>query len=218
MGDAEVASDLAQQTFLEAFRCLYRLTDDRPFAAWLYRIARHQLLMHWRRQRLRRLVSLDWLVRRTGAAIAGLQRPDASQPAHERGLIQQVLDDLSPSYREALLLHSLCGFTSQEAAHILGASRWRVFYRVVVPLSLPGVIASSLIVFNLSMGAFTSAALIGAGKILTLPVLIQRTVILDTKYAMGATLSAVLLIAGVLINLLSIFLVSRLRAARQVTA
>jgi putative spermidine/putrescine transport system permease protein len=106
----------------------------------------------------------------------------------------------------------------EEAAHILGASRWRVFYRVVIPLSLPGVIASSLIVFNLSMGAFTSAALIGAGKILTLPVLIQRTVILDTKYAMGATLSAVLLIAGVLINLLSIFLVSRLRAARQVTA
>ena len=53
---------------------------------------------------------------------------------------------------------------------------------------------------------------------LTLPVLIQRTIILDTKYAMGATLSAVLLIAGLLVNLVSMLLVGRLDAARRVTA
>lgn len=106
----------------------------------------------------------------------------------------------------------------EEAAQNLGASRWRMHWRVILPLALPGIIASGLIGFNLCMGAFTSAALIGAGKILTLPVLIQRTVIFDTKYGMGATLAVVLLVTGLAVNLLSILLVSRLNAARGMTA
>lgn len=106
----------------------------------------------------------------------------------------------------------------EEAAHMLGASRWRVYRRVVLPLALPGVVASCLIVFNLCMGAFTSAALIGAGKVLTLPVLIQRTVILDTKYGMGAALSVVLLVTGLIINLISILVVARMKSARGMTA
>jgi putative spermidine/putrescine transport system permease protein len=102
----------------------------------------------------------------------------------------------------------------EDAAEIHGASRWRVMWRVVFPLSLPGVVGGTLIVFNLAMGAFTSAALLGGGRVLTLPVLIQQTVIADAKYAMGATLSAILLMIVLLINLLSVFLVQRLRAAR----
>jgi putative spermidine/putrescine transport system permease protein len=108
--------------------------------------------------------------------------------------------------------------TLEHAAQVLGAPRWRVLWRVVVPLSLPGVITSSLVVFNLCMGAFTSAALIGAGRILTLPVLIQRTVMLDAKYAMGATLSVVLLLCGLLINLVSVLAIGRLKAMRRVVA
>lgn len=106
----------------------------------------------------------------------------------------------------------------EEASQILGASRVRTYLRVVIPLALPGLVGSSLIVFNLCLGAFTSAALIGAGKVLTLPVLIQRTVILETKYGMGAALSVVLLVAGVLINLLSLYAVTRLKASRGMTA
>lgn len=106
----------------------------------------------------------------------------------------------------------------EEAAQIHGASRLRVFTRVVLPLCLPGLIAGGLMVFNMCMGAFTSAALLGGGRIFTLPVLIQRTVIMETKYGMGGALSAVLLIAALLINLLSIVLLRRLRSARQVLA
>jgi len=106
----------------------------------------------------------------------------------------------------------------EQAAQLLGAPRWRVLWRVVVPLSLPGIVSGSLVVFNLCMGAFTSAALIGAGRILTLPVLIQRTVMLDAKYAMGATLSVVLLLCGLLINLASILALGHLKATRKVIA
>lgn len=101
----------------------------------------------------------------------------------------------------------------EEAAAIHGAGRWRVFRRVVVPISMPGVIAGALIVFNLSMGAFTSAALLGGGRVLTLPVLIQRTLLVETKYGMAATLSVILLITVLLINLISTLLVARVQPA-----
>lgn len=106
----------------------------------------------------------------------------------------------------------------EEAAQVHGASRWRVMWRIVIPLSLPGIVSGSLIVFNLSMGAFVSAALLGGGKVLTLPVIIERTIVLDSEYAMGATLSAVLLAAVLLLNIVSVVLVRRLRAARLVVA
>jgi putative spermidine/putrescine transport system permease protein len=98
----------------------------------------------------------------------------------------------------------------EEAAEVHGAGRWRVFQRVVLPLSLPGIVVTALIVFNLCMGAFTSAALIGGGKVFTLPVLIQQTVIMQTRYGMGATISAILMAATLLINGLSILAMARL--------
>jgi len=68
------------------------------------------------------------------------------------------------------------------------------------------------------MGAFTSAALIGGGKVMTLPILIQRTIMMEVKYSMAATLAALLLFAVIAVNLLSIFLMRRMRAGRKVIA
>ncbi len=104
----------------------------------------------------------------------------------------------------------------ESAAQIHGASRWRVYYRVIFPLSLPGVTAMLLMVFNMCMGAFTSAALLGGGRVFTLPVMIQRIVMMDIKYSMGATIAAVLLVSVIVINILSIYLLRRLRAAHLV--
>jgi len=106
----------------------------------------------------------------------------------------------------------------EEAALSLGASRLRVFLRVVMPLAAPGLLIGGLVVFNLSMGAFTAAALIGGGRILTLPVLIERTMILETKYAMAACLSAVLLGVVILVNALAAVLAGRLRLLRTAEA
>ena len=92
------------------------------------------------------------------------------------------------------------------------------FSRVVFPLSLPGVTVGALMIFNMCMGAFTSAALLGAGKVFTLPVLIQRTVMMEIRYSLAAALAAVLLISVLLINLLSLYLLRRFRLARMVVA
>ncbi|MFO1283554.1 MAG: ABC transporter permease [Burkholderiales bacterium] len=105
----------------------------------------------------------------------------------------------------------------EEAARVHGAPRRRMFWRVVLPLSLPGVIIGALMIFNMCMGAFTSAALLGGGRVFTLPVLIQRTVIMESKYSMGGTLAAVLVVSVLLINLLSVWLLQRMRATRGMT-
>lgn len=99
----------------------------------------------------------------------------------------------------------------EEAAQVHGASRWQVFRQVVLPLCLPGVAAGGLMIFNVSMGGFSSTALIGAGKVLTLPVVIQRTVLLETNYGLGAALAVLLLTVVIVINGCSVALLARAR-------
>lgn len=147
------------------------------------------------------------------------------------GLIDEPLQLVGNFYGVVVgLMHYVLGFmvlmlfsviqtiprSLEEAALIHGATPLRVFLRVVFPLSLPGVVTGALIVFNLCMGAFVSAALLGGGKVLTLPVVIERTIVLDTEYAMGGTLSAILLVSVILINILSVWLLNRFRKARLV--
>lgn len=122
IGDPELAADLLQETFLDAYRSLDRLADDRPFAAWLYGIARNNLRSEWRARKLRRLVSLDWLREHVADAPPALHQADGSDTAGARDLLQRALDSLSPHLREIVLLHHLWGFTAPEIARILGVS------------------------------------------------------------------------------------------------
>ena len=101
------------------------------------------------------------------------------------------------------------------AAQVHGASRLRTFWRVILPISLPGLVAAGLMIFNMCMGAFTSAALLGGGRVLTLPVLIQRTVMMETKFAFGGALAAILLVCVIAINLLSVFILTRMMSGRR---
>lgn len=101
-----------------------------------------------------------------------------------------------------------------EAAMVHGASRLRTLRRVILPLGMPGLIVGFLTIFNTSMGAFTSAALLGGGRVITLPVLIQRTMLLDVKYGMAGALAALLLLFVIVINFASVNVLRRFRGAR----
>ena len=97
----------------------------------------------------------------------------------------------------------------EEAAEVHVASRLQVFAQVVLPLAMPGIVAGALMIFNVSMGGFSSTALIGAGKVLTLPVVIQRTMLLETSLGMAAALAALLLVSVLLINFPSVAIARR---------
>ncbi len=52
VGDAEVARDLTQDTFLSAYRALPETSEDLNLTGWLFQIARNHARSHWRRGKL----------------------------------------------------------------------------------------------------------------------------------------------------------------------
>ena len=53
----------------------------------------------------------------------------------------------------------------ERAATSLGATPWRVFRRVTLPLSMPGIVSGGLIVFAWTLSAFPTPELLGGGKV-----------------------------------------------------
>ena len=80
-----------------------------------------------------------------------------------------------------------------QAASGMGASALRIFTRVFVPLTLPGVIAGSLLVFILATGFFITPALMGAPEDLMIGILIERQIELANNWPVAAVMSVVLL-------------------------
>jgi ABC-type spermidine/putrescine transport system permease subunit I len=79
------------------------------------------------------------------------------------------------------------------AAEGLGASSASIFWRIWVPLTLPGIFAGAVIVFVLSLGFFITPALLGGGKVMMVAVLIEQEVHQTLNWPMAAALSTVLL-------------------------
>ncbi len=92
----------------------------------------------------------------------------------------------------------------EQAARSLGAGRFRAFLEVTLPLSLPGILAGSLLVFALSISAYVTPSLMGGTDVLTLPMLIAQQ--LGTSFnpnfagALGVILLAVCLAIVVTYN------------------
>jgi len=53
----------------------------------------------------------------------------------------------------------------EEAAENLGASWGQMFARIILPLSMPGLLSGSLLVFSVSMSAFITPALMGGRRV-----------------------------------------------------
>jgi ABC-type spermidine/putrescine transport system permease subunit I len=85
------------------------------------------------------------------------------------------------------------------AAEGLGASSWRTFWRIVLPLTLNGVFAGGVLVFVLSLGFFITPALLGGGRVMMVAVLIEQQVRETLNWPFAAALSAVLLAATLVV-------------------
>jgi putative spermidine/putrescine transport system permease protein len=81
----------------------------------------------------------------------------------------------------------------EEAAMDLGASRAVTFLTVTLPLSLPGVVAGSLIVFALAMSSYVTPAVLSGGRLKVVPMLIYEQYVSVFDWGFGAAMSIVLL-------------------------
>ncbi|MGO4854661.1 ABC transporter permease [Phaeovulum sp. W22_SRMD_FR3] len=93
-----------------------------------------------------------------------------------------------------------------EAGLDLGESKFRTFCRVTLPLAMPGVVASVLIVFIPTIGDYVTPQLIGGGKIPMIANVIQaRMLDLDNK-PMGSAVAVSAMVLVTIISLIFLFL------------
>jgi RNA polymerase sigma-70 factor (ECF subfamily) len=121
--DSEEARDLAQETFIRAFRSLGQFDQSRKFSSWLFRIANNLCIDYYRRRKL----STVPLVRQADGEdeeVRDLPSPDVD-PAVEfadrersRRLLTAV-QSLPPAYRVVLLLRHQEDRSYGEIAEIL---------------------------------------------------------------------------------------------------
>lgn len=82
----------------------------------------------------------------------------------------------------------------EEAAAMLGANRARVFWRIILPLSLPGVLTAALLVFVLAISAFVTPRLMGGGRVFVLGTEVFQEATVTLNWPLAAALSMLLLV------------------------
>ncbi len=85
-------------------------------------------------------------------------------------------------------------FSLIEAAQDLGANGWRSFLRVMLPLTLPGIVAGCILVFIPAIGAFVTPDLLGGAKTMMIGNLTQLQFLKARNWPFGSAVSISLMV------------------------
>jgi RNA polymerase sigma-70 factor (ECF subfamily) len=133
VGSSEDVYDLVQETFFSAWQALERYQRDRPFDAWLRRIALNKCRDRGRRELVRRVLQAfshheDEPALEVPDPAAGPDtRADADDAVHR---LEHALEHLPRGLKEPLLLTALEGLSHKEAGELLGLNAKAVEMRV----------------------------------------------------------------------------------------
>ena len=119
IGDADRAADIAQDTFIKAYRKLDTLTDASAARAWIYRIATNTAIDAMRRGR--HTVRLDEREDRP------VEQPDGG-PGPETQVLSGLLDErigrallrLKPNHRQCLILSDMEDMSAGQIGEVMG--------------------------------------------------------------------------------------------------
>lgn len=124
LGDAALAEDAVQETFLKAYRALDRFRGDAEEKTWLLRIAINTC------RDLRRSAWFRHVDRNVTLDVLGEPADPAQEWSQWDDTLTRAVMELKPKYREAVLLCCYQGLTGQEAANVLKISRAAVMNRL----------------------------------------------------------------------------------------
>jgi len=122
-GDSEVARDLAQDTFVQAYKKLTTSCPTLSFNSWLFRIATNNALQYLRRKARIAFVPLDE-TRKTPTI------EEAAQKGAAVAAVQEALLRVHERLRVCMVLHFVDGFKHREIANMLGISEDAVRMRI----------------------------------------------------------------------------------------
>ncbi len=125
------AEDLAQETFIRAFRGLHRFRGDSSFKNWLYRIAANAA--HTRRGKQLRHAAI-WDTRVESDEVSERHLASAAESVELRAIRRQVIDRalaaLTPDQRAAVVLHDVEGLEYREIGDVLNIPIGTVMSRI----------------------------------------------------------------------------------------
>lgn len=113
-GDAELASDFTQDTFIRAFGRLKEFRGDSAFGTWLHTIAVSVVLNGMRKVKRLRTREAPY----EDALTIGIARREAEPDLKVR--LARAIDALPEGYRTVFLMHDLEGYTHEEIGAALG--------------------------------------------------------------------------------------------------
>jgi RNA polymerase sigma-70 factor, ECF subfamily len=123
--DAEV-DDIVQDVWLKMQRGLDGLQDQRRLISWIYQIARHAIIDHYRAPGRRREMpaglAADLEAYQSSATMTTTSEDSGQLRTELAGCLRPMIERLSEEYRQAVVLVDLEGLTQQAAAAQLGLS------------------------------------------------------------------------------------------------
>jgi len=128
MGNHEDASDLAQEAFLKAYKSIGRFRGESSLKTWLYHIVSNVCRDELRKRKKGQVFSLDAPILTEEGEIPRQTEdwtyaPDLIYESKEIQLfIQEALNQLSPEYKEVIILREIQGFSYEEIATHLDCS------------------------------------------------------------------------------------------------
>lgn len=140
------------------------------------------------------LLSGNGLVNRTLVATGVLDRP-MRFIGTETAVVLELLHEVIPLMvlPIARVLERIDPSVT-EAATGLGAGPVSVFFRITLPLSLPGVVAGTLLTFGIAASAFAAPLILGGGRVLMISISITQQMTSLLNWAAGATQAVILLV------------------------
>jgi putative spermidine/putrescine transport system permease protein len=97
----------------------------------------------------------------------------------------------------------------EDAARTLGAPSWKIFWRVSLPLSLPGLAVGFTLVFSLTASSYVTPAILGGTSAQMLGNLIEQQITAVYDWPFGATVAVILVATVLAINLASTWFLER---------
>ena len=125
---------------------------------------------------------------------SGLAGEPVAMVRNEFGVLIGMVHYMIP-YAVLALLANMQGIDRRlvDASHNLGAGPVVTFLRIYLPLTLPGIVAASLLVFVISLGFYVTPAILGGGRVLMAAEYISVQVLVTVQWGTASMLATLVL-------------------------